>query len=697
MKHKAIFITGTDTGVGKTVVCAGLAAAFKKRGIDVGIMKPVATGAKRHKDRFISCDVEFLMKASRVNDPHSLINPYCIDLPLAPHIAFKLRKKSISINKIKECINDLIHRHELLLIEGIGGLLVPICNNYLVADFIRDLEIPLVIVSRNSLGTINHTLLTVKQAEEFGIDILGVIFNRTTKDVRDISEETNLSIIKRIAKVDVLGELPYLKSVHVKKGEITNLAKAVEKNINLDLLLKKAKNKNARYHYNRLSNLDKKYVWHPFTQMKDWQIEKPLIIQEARGPYLKDVRGRWFLDGVSSLWVNIHGHQRQEIDRAIKKQLSRVAHSTLLGLSNIPSIKLAEELIKIAPVGITKVFYSDNGSTSVEIALKMAFQYWQQKSASRRQKTRFVYLDNSYHGDTIGSVSIGGIDLFHKIFHPLLFSSFKVDSPYCYRCPKDKTYPKCHLACLEKSEQVLKNEHKRIAALIIEPIVQGAGGMIVWPKGILARMRQLCNQYNILLIADEVAVGFGRTGKMFACEHEKVSPDILCLSKGLSAGYLPLAATLVKQDIYNTFLADYEDKKTFFHGHSYTGNPLACSAALASLDIFRREKTLDKLQTKIKFLKDELKRFKDLLHVGDIRQKGFIVGIELVKDKRTKEPFPWKDKIGIKVIQETRRRGLILRPLGNCIVLMPPLIISKKELKEMLDIAHEAIKVVTEE
>ena len=695
MKVKAIFITGTDTGVGKTVVCAGLAAAFKDRGIDVGVMKPVATGAKRQNNRFVSSDVKFLIKASSVNDLYSLVNPYCIDLPLAPYIAFKLRKKNISIDKIKDSINKLIRKHEFLLIEGIGGLLVPILKDYLVIDLIRDLDIPLIIVSRNGLGTINHTLLTIKQAEDYGIDIIGVIFNRTDKDKLDISKQTNPQIIEEIASVSVLGELPYIESIDVEEGRTTGLAKITKRNLKLDLILKKIDHRQKKYSQKILANLDKKHIWHPFTQMRDWRTEEPLIIQEGKGSYLKDVGGRWFLDGVSSLWVNIHGHRRIEIDRAIKRQLDKVAHSTLLGLANLPSIELARELVNIAPKGLTKVFYSDNGSTSVEVALKMAFQYWQQKDKKTKDKTNFVYLDNSYHGDTVGSVSVGGINLFHKIFHSLLFRSFKVSAPYCYYCPKKKAYPGCQLACLEDLEKVLKDNHEKIAALIIEPIVQGAGGIIVWPRGILSKMRKLCDKYNVLLIADEVAVGFGRTGKMFACEHEGVAPDILCLSKGLSAGYLPLAATLTKEEIFSRFLADYKDKKTFFHGHSYTGNPLACSAALASLEIFKKEKTLEKLQPKIKFLAQQLKRFKKLSHVGDIRQKGFIVGIELVKNKKTKELYPWQEKIGIKVCRQARNYGVILRPLGNVIVLMPPLSISKEELKELLEITFKAIKEIT--
>jgi len=690
MKHSAIFITGTDTGVGKTVVSAALAAAFRKRDIDAAVMKPIATGAVKKKNRLISCDVEFLRKAARSKDEISLVNPYCADLPLAPAAAFKLRNKKISIDRVKDCLRKLLKRHEIVLVEGIGGLFVPIKDNYLVADLVKDLDIPLIVVSRNGLGAINHALLTIKQANDLGLDVLGIIFNNTYKPAADISRKTNPRIIKEISGADIIGEFPYLGSASVEKMSVSNLAAVANKRLNLNLIIRKIKNNNQNVNYKKLADSDKKYIWHPFTQMRDWRNDEPLIIQEAKGCYLKDVKGRKFLDGVSSLWVNIHGHQKHEVDEAIKKQLAKVAHSTLLGLANIPSIKLAEELAKISPKGLNKVFYSDNGSTSVEVALKMAFQYWQHKG--KKHKTRFVYLDNSYHGDTIGSVSVGGIDLFHKVFHPLLFNSFKADSPYCYRCSYNKKYPQCRFACLKKLKNILKNNHEKIAALIIEPLVQCAGGMIIWPKGALSRMRKLCSRYKVLLIADEVAVGFGRTGRMFACEHEKVIPDIMCLSKGLSAGYLPLAVTSTNNEIYSAFLADYSAQKTFFHGHSYTGNPLSCAAALASLDVFRKEKIISGLQPKIEFLRKGLVKFRKLTHVGETRQKGLIVGIELVKDKKTKEPYRWERKIGVKVCLRARKYGVILRPLGNIIVLMPPLAISKLELKELLGAVYKSIK-----
>lgn len=424
-----------------------------------------------------------------------------------------------------------------------------------------------------------------------------------------------------------------------------------------------------------LERLDKAYIWHPFTQMQDWLKEEPLIIREGKGSYLKDVRGRWYLDGISSLWVNVHGHRKKEIDGAIKKQLEKVAHSTFLGLTHQPAIELAEKLIKIAPGGLKKVFYSDNGSTSVEIALKMCFQYWQQKGQSK--KTKFIYFKNSYHGDTIGSVSVGGIDLFHRLYRPLLFKAY------------------CLPFSIEHLKEVIQKYNSQIAGLIIEPLIQGAGGMLLTPKGFLSKARDLCLQHKILFIADEVAAGFGRTGKMFACEHEKVNPDIMCLGKGITGGYLPLAATLTTDEIYSAFLGEYKDKKTFFHGHSYTANPLACAAAIANLKLFKKEKTLEKLQPKIRFLKASLESFKKLKQVGEVRQLGFMAGIELIKNKAKNQPYLWEEKIGIRVIKESRKRGVILRPLGNVIVLMPPLSISIAELEELLRITRESILAAT--
>jgi adenosylmethionine-8-amino-7-oxononanoate aminotransferase len=465
----------------------------------------------------------------------------------------------------------------------------------------------------------------------------------------------------------------------------------------------------------QLEEWDKNYIWHPFTQMKEWLAESNLIIEKGKGSYLYDIHGNKYLDGVSSLWVTVHGHRKREIDNAIKEQLGKVAHSTLLGLSNVPAVELAKKLVEIAPQPtltptlslrarenrltshvsrLTKVFYSDSGSTAVEISLKIAFQYWQNRGF--KNKTRFLTFKNAYHGDTIGSVSLGGMDLFHEIYRPLLFQTIQVNSPYCYHCHLDMAYPSCKIACLKEVEDTLKARHKEVAALVIEPLVQGAAGMLVQPEGFIKGLRELCDRYNILMIADEVATGFGRTGRMFACEHEGIVPDILCIAKGITGGYLPLAATLTTGEVYNAFLADYKEFKTFFHGHTYTGNPLACAAAMANLDLFEKEETLKRLQPKVALLEEGLKKFQSLSHVGDVRQKGFMVGIELVKSKETKEPYPIEKRMGHRVILEARERGAILRPLGNVIVLMPPLSIREAELKRLLKITYESIEAVTE-
>jgi adenosylmethionine---8-amino-7-oxononanoate aminotransferase len=441
----------------------------------------------------------------------------------------------------------------------------------------------------------------------------------------------------------------------------------------------------------RLQQDDKRYVWHPFTQMQDWLQECHPIIERGEGSCLIDVDGRRYLDGVSSLWVTVHGHRHTAIDRAIRAQLGKIAHTTFLGLSHPPAIELARALVRIAPTGLTKVFYSDNGSTAVEIAVKMAFQYWQQRGGACARKTRFIAVEEAYHGDTLGAVSVGGIDLFHQLYRPLLFPIRRIPSPY--RAPWDRRRRSDPLVRLES---MLARNHDRVAGLVMEPLMQGAAGMLPAPPGFLKAVRSLCSQYHVLLILDEVATGFGRTGTMFACEQEGVAPDLLCLAKGLTGGYLPLAATLATREIFDGFCAPYGEKKSFFHGHSYTANPLACAAALANLQCFQRDQTLKRLQPKIALLRRELESLRSLPHVGDIRQVGFMVGIELMHDPKRGEPYPYEAKIGIRTILEARRRGLIIRPLGNVIVLMPPLSISQRDIVRMVQIVRDSITAVTE-
>ncbi|MBX7165634.1 MAG: adenosylmethionine--8-amino-7-oxononanoate transaminase [Pirellulales bacterium] len=442
----------------------------------------------------------------------------------------------------------------------------------------------------------------------------------------------------------------------------------------------------------QLLDWDRRYVWHAFTQMAEYE---PLVIREARRHTLVDLDGREFLDGVSSLWCNVHGHRHPRLDAALREQLDRVAHVTLLGSSNVPAIRLAQRLVELAPPGLEHVFYSDDGATAVEVALKMAFQYWRQRPDPRPEKSLYVTLGDGYHGDTIGSVSVGGVERFHALFAPLLFETLRLPTPRLYRLPEGVSRQTACAYFLGQLEAVLERDAARIAAVVLEPLVQCAAGMIVHPPGFLAGVHRLTRRHDVLLIADEVAVGFGRTGRMFACEHEGVAPDLLCLAKGLTGGYLPLAATLATDEIFQAFLGTFADSKTFYHGHTYGGNPLGAAVALANLDVFAEERTLARLPAKIERLARHLERIARHPHVGDVRQVGLIAGIELVRDRATAEPFPWPEKRGYRVCDVARSQGVLLRPLGNVVVIMPPLSIELNELDAIVAAAEAGIDAAT--
>jgi len=445
----------------------------------------------------------------------------------------------------------------------------------------------------------------------------------------------------------------------------------------------------------RLEKADRENTWHPFTQMREWEQESVLIVDSGSGRRLKDIQGSSYYDGHSSYWVNVHGHGHPRMVRTVARQAARLEHSTFLGLSNRPAIELAEKLVEITPENLERVFYSDNGSTAVEVALKMAFQYQMQREDKKPKKKKFVALSHAYHGDTIGAVSVGGIDLYRNIFKELLAEALFVPSPYCYRCPLDKEYPECTLACAVEVETLLEKRHEEIAAFIIEPMVQCPGGIITAPHGYLKKVRELCDRYDILMIADEVAVGFGRTGRMFACEHEEVQPDLMALSKSLAGGMLPLAATLATQKIYEAFLGSYDERRTFFHGHTFTGHPLGCAAALENIRMMEEFKTVESVEEKSQFLRDELVGFENLPCVGELRQMGMIVGIEMVEERESKKPFAPSLRTGHRVAAEARSKGLIVRPLGDVMVLFPILSSETRELKEMAGILYDALAAVT--
>lgn len=440
-----------------------------------------------------------------------------------------------------------------------------------------------------------------------------------------------------------------------------------------------------------LRQRDQRALWHPFTQMSDWMDGHPVVIERGEGNYLIDTDGNRYLDGVSSLWVNLHGHDHPILRARIHEQLDRIAHSTLLGLAGVPSIELAEKLVAIAPPGLTRVFFSDNGSTAVEVALKIAFQYWQQKSEATRVRTRFVALRDAYHGDTLGAVAVGGIERFHEAFRPLVFDVLRAQNAYCYRCPYGLEEKTCGIHCLESLERILADHGHEVAGVVIEPLLQAAAGMLRLPDGWLARVRELCDRHDTLLIADEVATGFGRTGKMFACEHEGVTPDLLAIAKGMTAGFLPLGATLATEEIFEAFLAPAHASRQFFHGHSFTGNALGCAAALANLEIFAKEGVLGRVARTSAHLARRLDALRARSCVGDIRQRGLMVGVELVRDRATRAPFDPRDRIGHLVCMAVRKHGIILRPLADTVVVMPPLSVTERELDAIVDALAQAL------
>ncbi len=439
---------------------------------------------------------------------------------------------------------------------------------------------------------------------------------------------------------------------------------------------------------NELLEWDRQHYWHAFTQMAEYE---PLLIDRAEGVWLFDTRGRRLLDGVSSLWCNVHGHCHPRIDAAIVQQLQRVAHVTSLGMSNTTAIELVRQLVERTPASVECVFFSSDGSSAVEVALKMAFQFWRQCAGPEPERNLFLAVGNAYHGDTLGSVSVGGVSRFHAMFDPLLFDVVRGPCPDSYRRPRDVAEEELADYYIKQYAALFERFAGRLAAVIVEPLVQGAAGMVMHPVGFLRGLRKLATQYDVLLIADEIAVGMGRTGKLWACEWEQVEPDFLCTGKGLSGGYLPLAATLTTRRVWDAFLGAYAQSRSFFHGHSFGGNPLGCAAALASLELFDEEQTLVNVAQRGQQLDECLSRLHKYRVVGDVRRRGLMAAVELVSDRALQTPFPWTERLGHQVCQRALERGVWLRPLGNVIVIMPPLCVEAAHIEQLAEAVEYGI------
>ena len=441
--------------------------------------------------------------------------------------------------------------------------------------------------------------------------------------------------------------------------------------------------------------LDRRHVWHPCTQEKDHETLPPIPIARGEGPYLYATDGRRFIDGVSSWWVNLFGHSNPRLNRALNEQAAKVAHHIFAGFTHEPAVELASRLAALSPGELSKVFFVDNGSAAVEAALKMSFQYWQQ--SGRPEKTKFVSISEAYHGETVGALSVGGCELYRDVYRPILMEGYQVAGPDCFRCPYGLNRDSCQAECFAAMESLVAEQHQTIAGIIIEPLIQGAAGMRIYPPIYLRKLRALCDKYQVHYIADEIAVAFGRTGRMFANEHADVAPDLLCLSKGITGGYMPLAVVLTTQAIYQAFYDDYTTMRAFLHSHSYSGNPLGCALAVEVLKIFAEEDILGQLAPKMKLMDEYGKRLAEMPQIGEFRRCGMVGALEMVMDKETKAPYPWQERRGLQVFRAALEMGALLRPLGNVIYFMPPLTIGTDVLEELLETAGKAIRQVTTE
>lgn len=688
-KAVGVFITGVDTGVGKTTVAGALSAALLERGLRVGVMKPAQTGSARDADDGLSGDALFLARMSGCESSPDVVNPYCFAEPASPYHAARNAGVELEPGKIVEAYRALSANHDVVIVEGAGGICTPFTRNVTMGGLARMLNLPVIIVSHPYLGHINHTAVTALAANSLGIDVAGIIFSIR---VGEAGAEPDVELIEEMTGAKVLGVLPFLCGPI--GGDI--LSNIFESSVDVTTLLDRLFSQATGNRSKEIEAKDKKYIWHPFTQMKGWLGEPATVIESGQGVTLRDMDGGEYLDAFSSYWCNIHGHGEPRLARALTRQMGKIAHSTFLGYSNIPAVEFAEELIQAAPGGLTRVFYSDDGSTAVEAAIKMSYQYWRQVEPGSKRR-RFLALSSAYHGDTVGAMSVGGIDVYHAAFRDLLMDVDFAPAPYCYRCPLGLKRDGCGLACAKAVEDKLSQDAGTFCAMIIEPLVQCPAGIITAPDGYLKRVAEACAKNGVLLIADEVATGFGRTGTMFACQREAVTPDIMVVSKSITSGTMPFAATLATEKVFEAFLGDHAERKTFFHGHTYTGNQLGAALALESLRLIKERGIVGQVNEKAEAIQPALESFRQLKHVGDVRQRGLIIGVELVKDKATGEPYPWEEKIGARVCHEAKLRGLMARPLGGVIPLFPAPSAKTSEIMKMADILRDSIIAVTGE
>ncbi|MFN2582382.1 MAG: adenosylmethionine--8-amino-7-oxononanoate transaminase [Candidatus Dormibacteria bacterium] len=665
MSRRLIGVTGTDTGVGKTVVTVALTAALHARGHQVDAIKVVETGVPPGTD---GADATALGRVTARAPSQCVLETYA--LPRSPRAAAAAEGTRVDVRRlVQSAAARADAAHDGLLLEGVGGLLVPLDERHTVADVFRRLGARVLIVARAGLGTINHTALTVAEARAHGLDMVGVVLNNSDEDDAAFVGENAAQIAEQCG-VPVLGILPRIDDV----DDHASLAAATVRSLDLDAIVACIEPIDDRA---AVLQADAAHVWHPFTQTREWLDDDPPVIRRGDGAWLIDEDGRHYLDGVASLWANVHGHAHPTLDRAAREQLGRIAHSTFLGQTHAEGALLARDLARVTPGELNRIFYSEAGAAAVEVALRIALlaqQRW-----GKAQRTRFLSLDDAYHGDTAGAVSIGRSEPFHTGLDPLLFDVVRTPAPH--HAGGDEAMR--HL-------QATLDEHGHaLAAFIVEPRMQGAAGMLPhsdqWLRDAVTRARDA----GLLVICDEVATGFGRTGDLFASPGADGEPDVLVLGKGLSGGYLPLSATIVGERVYELFTGPYTEHRTLYYGHTYSGNPLACAVARASLGLFASEHTIERARALSLTLATRLQTTAALPCVHEVRQRGVMIGVELRHTSGA--PFEPAWRIGRQVTLAARRRGVIVRPLGDVVVMNPPLCLSDDEATLLVETVSESI------
>jgi adenosylmethionine-8-amino-7-oxononanoate aminotransferase len=667
------FITGTDTGVGKTLATAAVLAVLRVADADAVPMKPVQTGAEPGPDgRLHSPDLDFCLEAAGLEPDaatYALMNPYAFEPACSPHLAAEQAGVRIESDRILAAYQTLAARHDLVLVEGAGGVLVPLDRERTMLDLMAALGLPVLLVARSGLGTLNHTLLSLAAFRDAGLDVAGVIVNDAVPAAWGVIEQDNIGTLGRLGRVRVLGRIPHLTGLNHLRREPRAFHAAVASALPPAAELRAA-SETRPVPFGATWEQDRASLWHPYTKRSAVEAGPLPMIVRGQGVFLEDASGRRYLDAISSWWACALGHSHPRLLRALRGQAGRLQHSILGNLSHPPAVALAARLSDLAG-GRRHVLFASDGACAVEAALKIAFQYWRNRGIAGR--TRLAAHAEAYHGDTLGAMAAGFLPVFHAPFADLVAPAVRVEPPDCHPCRWGRSPGACDLACFAPMQHALDEHAGTLAAVIVEPLCRGSAGMRIYAPGYLRRLAECCRERRVLLIADEVAMGFGRTGRMFACEHAGIEPDIVCVGKALSGGCLPISATLVRDDIFETF-RDGAPDTTFYHGHTFSGNPLAAAVALEALAVYEEERLPERAAALGRLLLDRLQPLADLPGVRSVRGLGLIGAVELGPDPVS----------GAARAQAVRARlleqGILLRPLGPVLYLMPPLVIGEDVL-----------------